>query len=339
MEIGSIRKIYCNTCKTTTNHELKALHKRVFVELDLPIDTTLSEPDEYEQWQYSLLICRGCETALLQEEYVSHTNDTEIEDVREISFHPEREKRTLPFKIFRQLNPKLARIYQEVITTFNHAAPTLCAVGLRALLEGICADKGVEGKTLYNKIDGLKAHLPANIVESLHRFRFIGNEAAHELQAPAESELRLAIEVMEDLLNFLYELDYKARNLFEGGVADPSTVHPSVQVIRRVIERQPPIPKGQKQLYQALYQAGNRGLEINALADAMGRTKSEVYGALGALGRRINNTPGVHGKPGVTYVFEIIHLETGDGWGWKIRPELRQALQMGGYEWAKGPAK
>jgi len=82
----------------------------------------------------------------------------------------------------------------------------------RALLEGICAQKGVEGRTLYNKIDGLKQHLPANIVDSLHHFRFIGNEAAHELQAPSEAELRLAIEMTEDLLNFLYELIYVMGN-------------------------------------------------------------------------------------------------------------------------------
>lgn len=56
-------------------------------------------------------------------------------------------------------------------------------------------------------------HLPPNIVESLHSFRFMGNVAAHELQAPNREDLKLAIEVIEDLLNFLYELDYKAQQL------------------------------------------------------------------------------------------------------------------------------
>ncbi len=41
----------------------------------------------------------------------------------------------------------------------------------------------------------------------------MGNKAAHELEAPNESELTLAIEVMEDLLNYLYELEYKVRRL------------------------------------------------------------------------------------------------------------------------------
>lgn len=41
----------------------------------------------------------------------------------------------------------------------------------------------------------------------------MGNEAVHELGAPERNTLSLAIEVSEDLLNFLYELDYKASRL------------------------------------------------------------------------------------------------------------------------------
>lgn len=56
----------------------------------------------------------------------------------------------------------------------------------------------------------MKSLLPVNIVRNLHGFRFIGNRAVHELEAPDKSELGLAIDVIEDLLNFLYSLDYKA---------------------------------------------------------------------------------------------------------------------------------
>jgi len=55
--------------------------------------------------------------------------------------------------------------------------------------------------------------IPQNIVSNLHSIRFLGNEAAHELIAPTYHELSLAIEICEDLLNFLYELDYKATSL------------------------------------------------------------------------------------------------------------------------------
>ena len=43
----------------------------------------------------------------------------------------------------------------------------------------------------------------------------MGNEAAHELSAPEKDELRLAIEICEDLLNYLYDLNYKTSYLTE----------------------------------------------------------------------------------------------------------------------------
>jgi hypothetical protein len=38
----------------------------------------------------------------------------------------------------------------------------------------------------------------------------MGKRAVHDLEAPSRDDLRLAIGVVEDLLNFLYELDYRA---------------------------------------------------------------------------------------------------------------------------------
>jgi Domain of unknown function (DUF4145) len=58
-----------------------------------------------------------------------------------------------------------------------------------------------------------KLGIPANIVENLHGFRFMGNVAIHERTAPERDDLRLAIEIVEDLLNFVYDLDYKAKQL------------------------------------------------------------------------------------------------------------------------------
>jgi hypothetical protein len=55
----------------------------------------------------------------------------------------------------------------------------------------------------------LTAVLPANIVENLHGLRFIGNDAVHELESPNEFTLTVALDVVEDILNFLYALDYK----------------------------------------------------------------------------------------------------------------------------------
>ena len=200
--IGSKKKIHCNTCNVDTHHQLEAKHSRSF-------------EDEFGFWEdlsYHFWICQGCDTATLEIVYI----DAAMSDGDERHhFFPKRELSDFHLrpKYFFRLNEKLTQIYKEVIKSYNNKSKILCAIGLRALLEGICFDKQIEGKNLYKKIDGLKELLPSNIVENLHGFRFMGNIAAHELEHPEWHELKLAIEVIEDLLNFLYELEYKTQRL------------------------------------------------------------------------------------------------------------------------------
>ena len=131
----------------------------------------------------------------------------------DLSYFPPREENAIYTKTFRKLPTNLDKIYRETVQAFNGGLTLLCAVGLRALLEGICDRRGITGRSLEAKIDGLKGILRTNIVTNLHSFRFIGNKAIHELTPPETHVLRLAIEVVEDLLNFPYEFDYKASGL------------------------------------------------------------------------------------------------------------------------------
>jgi hypothetical protein len=56
----------------------------------------------------------------------------------------------------------------------------------------------------------MTAILPAEVVKNLHGFRFMGNDALHDLVVPRPIDLNVAIDVVEDILNFLYALNYKA---------------------------------------------------------------------------------------------------------------------------------
>jgi hypothetical protein len=79
---------------------------------------------------------------------------------------------------------------------------------------------------------GAPRFLPSlNLIEALHTFRFAGNDAAHRLETGTRDEARMAIEVMEDLLNFLYDLDYKASQIRNSskGAAPKSATPDSVQ--------------------------------------------------------------------------------------------------------------
>jgi hypothetical protein len=200
------KRLYCNWCKHETNHELKGEHTGTFGNPELG---ELREVLTYRLW-----ICMGCEKGLLEEEYCSEAIPDEAGV--EFEYFPKRSQHSLIAKYYSKLKPQLRAIYQEAITCYNEKALILCTAGLRALLEGICQDRKIKGNNLKAKIEGLKAILPnKNIIRNLHHFRFMGNDAVHELTAPKPTEVALAIGVIEDLLNFFYELDYKASQLRE----------------------------------------------------------------------------------------------------------------------------
>jgi hypothetical protein len=323
-------KIFCNNCRQPTTHELVYFHT--------PEELEYLESDQQEDIRTTiskLWICGGCERVTLQE----ITLDEGGEEIGS-EFYPSREKHYLIRKSFLQLNSKLSQIYEEIIICYNNASTILCATGLRALLEGVCADKGIAGKSLFEKINNLHTLLPGNIVESLHIFRFIGNEAVHQLNTPSIDQLRSAIEVMEDLLNFLYDLDYKASNISRKTGLDSGNspkIKPSIEVIKRVLERNPKIAPRLITLFKILYQAGNKGLKYRNIASHNELSIAQLNGVLGALGRRINNTPGVDGKPGIWYFFDIVYEDDAnpDTWGWCMRYELIQLIKNGNYPWAK----
>jgi len=73
------------------------------------------------------------------------------------------------------------------------------------LIEGICLDKNIAGNNLKTKIGGLNSIIGQRLADGLHSIRFLGNDAAHELEEPYKNETALAINVCEGLLEFLYE--------------------------------------------------------------------------------------------------------------------------------------
>jgi hypothetical protein len=97
------------------------------------------------------------------------------------------------------------------------------------------------------------------------------------------------------------------------------------QVLRRL-----PVPEGQLLLYKALDSAGSDGLAPAELARQMGRTPKELTGVLGALGRRINGTPGVpQWKNSAIELFFDFPVRNGT-FHYVMRPELREALKLEG---------
>jgi hypothetical protein len=200
-------RIHCNNCAQ------KTFHDRIRDPYEPPSTTraTIS-------WQ--LIECRGC-----QEVAVYRVESEEGSDVAAFEVHPLRERRRP--QEFVEMSPALQAIYEETIGAFNSSYPRLCAGGLRALVEGICADQkikdgprpdnknGKRGNTLDCKIEGLAEAdiLTRNQAKVLHEHRFFGNMAMHELTAHEESTLEKLIDVVEITLSSLYDLPTAAKDL------------------------------------------------------------------------------------------------------------------------------
>ena len=105
---------------------------------------------------------------------------------------------------------------------------------------------------------------------------------------------------------------------------DQATVRDCLRVLTRRN-----VPKGQRQLLHALVQAGPPGLTGEELVETMGRRAlTDLSGVLGALGNRVNRTPG-YGEshtPGVDMLLDIAEIDA--GWRYSLKPIMLEALRQ-----------
>ncbi len=161
-----------------------------------------------------------------------------------------------------------------------------------------------------------------------------------KITTPKGYVIELSVEEAETLFPGLVRA---ARRQLRDMAADTSLAGPppdeplsEARLLRRVLRRHR-IPPTQRAVYRALYEAGDEGLDFTTLAATVGRSTEELSGVLGGLGRRVNATRGIESlpePPGINLLFE--HKESappGGGWGWAMRPALRQALEDMGLPW------
>ena len=219
-------KVPCDVCHRENKHLILQAVRRDGHEL---IDRQYSV-----DWfnDYQIIQCQGCETISFRTlSWCSECMDFDSNGTSE-TLYPKRAIECLPLKTFHNSPRGISRIYREIIDSYNNEIYTLCAVGLRAIVEGICADQGIKDgpievkkkdgsksiqrrKDLQGKISGLheKNILTQKNSEILHEHRFLGNDAVHELHQPSSEELTLAIQIIEHTIESLYEIPKKALSL------------------------------------------------------------------------------------------------------------------------------
>lgn len=220
MEDNQIERIYCNTCKLYTRHE-KVYNQR--------IEDKIGDINTFYQDVY-VWKCMGCETVTFGIAYFNEKNlDTNGNMKKDIFYFPYRQSQQILPKRFINLPSQLDNLYNEIIITFNNWCLILASIGLRSLLEGICKDKEIQGFNLEKKIDNMD-FISNSIKRNLHGIRFLGNSAAHELDSLSREEILIAIEIMEDVMNYTYELDYKSSRILHIVNEKQQLKHQSIQV-------------------------------------------------------------------------------------------------------------
>ena len=193
-------RVFCRNCKLETNHD--KLYENI----------TTGEIKEIEEhwWEtVQVLKCRGCEATVFRKVYgdtIDFDPQTgEPEETETLYPNPRERKPIIGSEHF----PIITRhIYLETLKAFNNNAPLLTAIGLRAIVESICLDKKVKGRNLRDKISELVkiGILAEKHAEFLDAQRYMGNEAAHEIKAPAIKEILAAIDIVETMLKTIYIL-------------------------------------------------------------------------------------------------------------------------------------
>ncbi|TGK10132.1 DUF4145 domain-containing protein [Leptospira selangorensis] len=226
--MSEIKRIPCVQCGNVTKHTVKGEYKT---------EGFAEGPDISWKSEYFILECNGCEEVSFlkvstNSENFTYNADGSIESIETIKVYPEREEGNLESKYFLNLPRQIEELFSETLESYNKENLILCAAGLRAIIEGVCADQKIKkgpveekdknGQTitrqkgnLEGKINGLKQKdlLTEKQANILHQHRFLGNTALHRLQKPDKDKLKLAIEILEHILDAIYLIPKKATNL------------------------------------------------------------------------------------------------------------------------------
>lgn len=203
-----MNKDYCPKCKILTNHT--SLHK-----------TTLSEknPDE-DQWSmdYEIISCNGCDNIQFRTIYADENMygwdyyNREQYYYDDKKYYPGNLVSHQTLKNEFSIPARIRIVYLEALKAMINGCYILSGVGLRATIEAVCVEENIKGRDLKVKINNLEKSkfITEKDASRLHGIRFLGNDSVHEMEVPNEKKLRIALDIVENLIKNLYLIDIEA---------------------------------------------------------------------------------------------------------------------------------
>ncbi|MEK6615011.1 MAG: DUF4145 domain-containing protein [Bacteroidota bacterium] len=216
--------LFCNKCSTVTKHKIvwedseTEQVKEYYEGMNL---------DLWEATKVQIFKCQGCwEITVRKSTFWSEDRDKYGELIeKNIQMLPPRHNPNLrPPQSLKNIPENLFRLYNEIIDTYNNRNYTLCAGGIRAIIEGICTEVGIlkggilkSGDKIKNIEDKVNALFEKGIITKkhstiLHSFRALGNNALHEIILPTKEELEQAITIINHSIDSVILFKHNEKN-------------------------------------------------------------------------------------------------------------------------------
>lgn len=203
--------IGCEKCLIETRH---------IVMLSLELEGKAWDWDYNYSEKYQVVKCQGCDSISFRKSHMNSEDycgapDEEPEPQEYIDIFPRRAFGRRKLEDLYCLPYEVKLIYEETHSGICNKQPILSCIGMRALVETVCKEKASSGNNLKEKIDDLvtKGALTPSGATILHELRGLGNGAAHEISAPSEKVINIAMDVVEHLLMDVYILPKIASKL------------------------------------------------------------------------------------------------------------------------------
>ena len=215
IEIKGKHKFVCKECSRETYHKIVASY--------VERGSQDCEGGNYVDWkeENQIIKCLGCETVSFRvvstcSEDCDYDIDGNMFCNERIKFYPGRSAGLRAINSY-LLPQNVQSIYTETILAIENEQNVLAGIGIRALIETVCKDLEADGKDLYNKINSLEKEsiVTKEGVETLHKLRVLGNNAAHEVKAHSKQQLAVAIQIIEHMLDGTYIIPKKVSEVFK----------------------------------------------------------------------------------------------------------------------------
>lgn len=204
-----VMKAHCNTCGGERNHvRLNKIDKGWSEDIDGGY--SISGGDTYY-----VLECRGCESVkVLHESWFSEDTDHQGNPIVSRVYYPSSIFRPHP-RWFKHLDNEwhISKLLREIYQAMQNDAPSLAAMGIRAVIEAIMIDKvGDQGTFKRNLAEfqakGFISTFQLGILEAVLE---LGHASIHREFVPATDQLEVAMDIMENLVHELYVLEHRAK--------------------------------------------------------------------------------------------------------------------------------